>query len=86
MFGEIIGPLLFKPQHMKNLVNSLTVIVPISNMPNSVSSVPIYIDDIDMHIAKVMFTFTNRATTIDKYMSPSFEKGLRVICERQRTN
>ena len=37
MFGEIVGPLLFKPQHMKNLVNALTFIVPISNMPNSVS-------------------------------------------------
>ncbi|KAH9498183.1 hypothetical protein Btru_007903 [Bulinus truncatus] len=35
MFGEIAGPLLFKPQHMKNLVNCLAVIVPISNMPNS---------------------------------------------------
>uniref|UniRef100_A0A2C9M7Z8 Uncharacterized protein n=1 Tax=Biomphalaria glabrata TaxID=6526 RepID=A0A2C9M7Z8_BIOGL len=37
MFGEIAGPLLFKPQHMKNLVNCLAVIVPISNMPNSVN-------------------------------------------------
>ena len=37
MFAEILGPLLYKPQHMKNLVNSITVIVPISNMPNSVS-------------------------------------------------
>mgnify|MGYP006890728723 FL=1 len=36
MFGEVLGPLLFKPAHMKNLVNSITVIVPVSNMPNSV--------------------------------------------------
>ncbi|BFZ19742.1 hypothetical protein BsWGS_22781 [Bradybaena similaris] len=35
MFGEIAGPLLFKPQHMKNMVNCLTVVVPASNMPNS---------------------------------------------------
>ncbi|KAL5022859.1 hypothetical protein ScPMuIL_002014, partial [Solemya velum] len=35
MFSEIIGPLLFKPQHMKNMVNCLTIIVPASNVPNS---------------------------------------------------
>ncbi|WAR13356.1 ITPR1-like protein, partial [Mya arenaria] len=35
MFGEVLGPLLFKPTHMKNLVNCVTVLVPISNMPNS---------------------------------------------------
>ena len=37
MFSEIVGPLLFKPQHMKNMVNCLSVIVPVSNMPNSVT-------------------------------------------------
>ncbi|KAK3610322.1 hypothetical protein CHS0354_029791 [Potamilus streckersoni] len=35
LFGEVVGPLLYKPHHMKNLVNCLTTIVPISNMPNS---------------------------------------------------
>ncbi|XP_021341779.1 inositol 1,4,5-trisphosphate receptor type 2-like [Mizuhopecten yessoensis] len=35
MFCEMVGPLLYKPTHMKNMVNCLTVIVPISNMPNS---------------------------------------------------
>ncbi|XP_076470932.1 inositol 1,4,5-trisphosphate-gated calcium channel ITPR2-like isoform X2 [Babylonia areolata] len=35
MFSEIMGSLLFKPQHMKNMVNCLSVIVPVSNMPNS---------------------------------------------------
>ncbi|CAG2222632.1 unnamed protein product [Mytilus edulis] len=35
MFSEIVGPLLFKPQHMKNVVNAMTIIVPASNMPNS---------------------------------------------------
>ena len=42
MFGEVLGPLLFKPAHMKNLVNSITVIVPVSNMPNSVKHYYIY--------------------------------------------
>lgn len=37
MFSETVGPLLYKPNHMKNIVNAMTVIVPISNMPNSVS-------------------------------------------------
>jgi hypothetical protein len=36
MFSEIVGPLLFKPHHMKNMVNCLSIIVPVSNMPNSV--------------------------------------------------
>ena len=36
LFGEVLGPLVFKPLHMKNLVNCVTVLVPISNMPNSV--------------------------------------------------
>ncbi|XP_078335085.1 inositol 1,4,5-trisphosphate-gated calcium channel ITPR2-like [Crassostrea virginica] len=35
MFSETVGPLLYKPAHMKNIVNAMTVIVPISNMPNS---------------------------------------------------
>ncbi|XP_071092410.1 inositol 1,4,5-trisphosphate-gated calcium channel ITPR3-like isoform X4 [Haliotis cracherodii] len=35
MFSEIVGPLLYKPGHMKNMVNCLTVLVPVSNMPNS---------------------------------------------------
>ncbi|KAL4233980.1 hypothetical protein ACF0H5_005635 [Mactra antiquata] len=35
MFAEVLGPLLFKPLHMKNLVNCVSAIVPISNMPNS---------------------------------------------------
>ncbi|XP_055955374.1 inositol 1,4,5-trisphosphate receptor type 1 [Patella vulgata] len=35
MFSEIVGPLLYKPIHMKNMVNCLTVIVPASNLPNS---------------------------------------------------
>lgn len=39
MFSETVGPLLYKPNHMKNIVNAMTVIVPISNMPNSVSRV-----------------------------------------------
>ncbi|KAK3086885.1 hypothetical protein FSP39_024881 [Pinctada imbricata] len=35
LFCETVGPLLYKPQHMKSLVNTVTIIVPISNMPNS---------------------------------------------------
>ncbi|XP_041375499.1 inositol 1,4,5-trisphosphate receptor type 3-like [Gigantopelta aegis] len=35
MFSEVVGPLLYKPTHMKNMVNALTVLVPVSNMPNS---------------------------------------------------
>ena len=42
MFSETVGPLLYKPAHMKNIVNAMTVIVPISNMPNSVSCVAFY--------------------------------------------
>jgi hypothetical protein len=38
MFSEIVGPLLYKPQHMKNVVNIMTIVVPVSNMPNSVST------------------------------------------------
>ena len=44
MFGEVLGPLVFKASHMKNLVQCVSVIVPISNMPNSVSTVYIFFD------------------------------------------
>ncbi|XP_036355381.1 inositol 1,4,5-trisphosphate receptor type 3-like [Octopus sinensis] len=35
MFCEVIGPLLYKAEHMKNMVNCITAVVPVSNMPNS---------------------------------------------------
>lgn len=35
MFCEVIGPLLYKPEHMKNMVACITSVVPASNMPNS---------------------------------------------------
>ncbi|XP_060552412.1 inositol 1,4,5-trisphosphate receptor type 2-like [Ruditapes philippinarum] len=35
LFGEILGPLIHKPLHMKNISEAITVLVPISNMPNS---------------------------------------------------
>ncbi|ESO91009.1 hypothetical protein LOTGIDRAFT_163525 [Lottia gigantea] len=35
VFSETTGPLLYKPNHMKNMVNALTVLIPISNLSNS---------------------------------------------------
>ncbi|KAL4233979.1 hypothetical protein ACF0H5_005634 [Mactra antiquata] len=35
LFGELLGPIVFKAGHMRNIANSVSALVPISNMPNS---------------------------------------------------